>query len=165
MLSETIANISQPMISQQICPNQVLSTKFSEPNLFNQISQQKCIKHNFSTIFLNKIVLNIFSTKFSQQNCQQNFLNKIFSTFSQHFLNKICWENVEKCSFVQKEAFSQHFLNTFSQHFSTVSQQIFLNKLFSTTFSQHFLNKICCFFGHTRGLAEWGKLKKEEKRN
>ena len=173
MLSERISNIFQPMISQQICPNQVLSAKFSEPNLFNQsFSTKNVSKSNSQQIFLNNFsqqFLNIFSTKFSQQ----KFLNKIFSTFSQHFLNIFSTKFVEKmlrkCPFLQKEAFSQHFLNKFSQHFlnifSTFSQQIFLNKLFSTKFSQHFLNifstKLPVFGSHKWscrvGKAERGK--------
>ena len=165
MLSETSSNISQPMLSPQICPNQVLSTKFSEPNLFNQIFSTKMYQNNSSTIFSQQNFLNNFSTFsqhfFSTKFSQQNFLN-IFST---NFVEKM----LRKCSFLQKEAFSQHFLNKVSQHFlsifSAFSQQNFLNKLFSTKISQHFLNnfstKFAVFWSYKWscrvGKAERGK--------
>ena len=90
MLSATISNISQPMISQQICPNQVISTKFSETNLVNQRFStkryqkqflHKFFNQNFSTISQQHVLNKIFSTKVSQ-----HFLN-IFSIFSQLFLS------------------------------------------------------------------------------
>ena len=133
-------NIFQPMISQQIYPNQVLSTKFSQPILVQPNFLKNRTKQFPNTIFSTNIsqqFLNIFSTNVSQQ----MFLNNI----SQYFLNN----------------FSQHFLNMFSTKcFSTkCSQQKCLNSF--STFSPTKLSVFC----HTNGLAEWGKLKEEEKRN
>ena len=144
-MQHVISNNFQHSLNQRFLNNSV-PTKFSHQIVLNKLFSTQLPQHNF----LNKIsqpnFLNFFST-FSQQ----NILNKIFSTFLNIFSTQFVEKMLRKCSFLQKEAFSQQiFLNKFSQHFSTLSQQNFSTRFPQQTilnkFSTHFSTNFAVFF-------------------
>ena len=159
---------SQPKICQQVIaqPNSLSKISSTSSQQFHNIFfSREFPRQIFSQpFFLNRVSQLIFFSQqvffldylFSTDIPPQILLNWLFSSWiSTKFLNIFSTCFIEKtlrtCSFLQKQAFSQHFLNPFSNICSKLNQQHLLNKIPQPKTSlQLVLQNVECWKGRTR---------------